>query len=373
MSTDGYLQCHHCGCEFLGKKGQVQRARQNPDQRSYCSKACQSARQGEQNRRPYPYTGTCPQCSREFGSRYPKIFCSMKCYTSSDEFQRRIREQAPKALRAGIIKRTGEEPGDHVEVSCLQCGVTRIVKPSMSNRKFCSTKCYRLYMADRFDRWIASPQDIALPQSYDEFMLQEELPCLVEGCNWTGKHLSSHVNFAHGITADEFKRAAGFNLRTGLVTTELSQALSERPHIHDNPFNGATGFHETGTKVIRSYRSLEGLEHRAKARSLMAAGPSSLDERVCEECGSTFQPGPLSYGQKYCSLDCRNSYWAKWGSANRYPMKCHHCKKRFLGNVAQSRRQRKGLEVFCCQRCAGIVNGRKAALARGKKLRNCRA
>ena len=84
-------------------------------------------------------------------------------------------------------------------------------------------------MAKRFDRWIANPQTLALPQAYDEFLTGEELPCLVEGCNWRGQWLSLHMNYTHGVPADEFKRAAGFNLKSGIISGPMREALAQRP------------------------------------------------------------------------------------------------------------------------------------------------
>lgn len=52
-------------------------------------------------------------------------------------------------------------------------------RPSKKS-KVCGSRCYRLFMAGRFDRWIVNPQTISLPQNYDEFLVKKELPCLIE-------------------------------------------------------------------------------------------------------------------------------------------------------------------------------------------------
>ena len=59
-------------------------------------------------------------------------------------------------------------------------------------------------MNKRYDRQIASPDKLQLPQGYDGCLDREQLNCLVDGCGWVGKHLSTHMNIAHGIKADEF-------------------------------------------------------------------------------------------------------------------------------------------------------------------------
>ena len=119
-------------------------------------------------------------------------------------------------------------------------------------------------MAKRFDRWIASPKNMYSPQCYDEFMTQEELPCLIEGCDWVGVHLGLHVNQAHGIAARDFKRATGFNYGTGLVGIELHKIMSNRAQNQVVP-TPPEGF---GGGIPRDYTSLEGIEHRKKAWAL---------------------------------------------------------------------------------------------------------
>ena len=161
-------------------------------------------------------------------------------------------------------------------------------------------------MAERFDRWIASPQNLALPQSYDEFLLQESLPCLIEGCEWEGKSLSQHVNLIHGLTASEFKRAAGFNLSSGLVTPILSEELSLRASTTLVPKIPAE-IAQTPTNPTKYY-SLEGKEHRRKIISILKS--IKLDARICRFCKSEYTPNPIAYSQRYCSVSCRSKFYA---------------------------------------------------------------
>ena len=72
---------------------------------------------------------------------------------------------------------------------------------------------------------------IALPQAFDEFLTSDVLPCLVEGCDWKGHHLSMHMNQTHGVTAENFKKLAGFNLGSGIVSAPLHQHYCERDHV----------------------------------------------------------------------------------------------------------------------------------------------
>lgn len=202
---------------------------------------------------------------------------------------------------------------------CLECGTEFYQKPPSKGRqarKFCSTTCYRAYLAKRFDRWIANPEGMALPQCYDEFLDREELACVVEGCYWKGRHLTLHMNQAHGVKADEFKRAAGFNLSTGVIAKPLAVALREREII-----GVAAGMDDASRAAVLAlaqeaiaenpirYRSLEGREHAKKARALLllCAGP----ERTCAGCSRKFRQRTPMGKALYCSRECRDSAYAE--------------------------------------------------------------
>jgi hypothetical protein len=98
--------------------------------------------------------------------------------------------------------------------------------------KTCSRRCYRAFMADRFDRHIGSVETLATISNYDEFLSRDKLTCLVPGCLWTGQSLSLHMNYSHGITEDEVKAKAGFNINTSLIAAPMLANLQSR---------GATG------------------------------------------------------------------------------------------------------------------------------------
>ena len=132
------------------------------------------------------------------------------------------------------------------------------------SRKFCNQRCYRAYMRDRFDRWVASRETIGTLNNYDEFLSSEELFCLVDGCGWQGRNLSTHMNFAHGVQADEFKRAAGFNLTTGVISAPLAELMADRPQSNTG-FPGRKMPPDVGGGRVTKYYSREALEHHRKA------------------------------------------------------------------------------------------------------------
>ena len=243
------------------------------------------------------------------------------------------------------------------EVECAFCGKKKTIRKSMrgrSRRNYCNTVCYRHYMAERFDRWIASPETIALPQNYDEFLTQEILPCLVEGCGWEGKFLSAHMNFEHGVPAEEFKKAAGFNLKTGVVTPDLSdkmreQALARGVTLIPPEPRGAT----LGAK--RPYSSLEGSEHRQKAYALaLISNTPSGKFLECKACGKPVGQ-PYRTQKLYCSVKCRSLFYAQHG---KHDLVCGLCQIEFKGSKSQKRSTDKDNPVYCSYYCRGKANTR---------------
>ena len=326
------LECGHCGAKFKGSDSQAWKVKY--ERRTvYCSDVCrkaassqkareQAVREGKKPRKGV-LAGPCKTCGKMFESRIDKMFCSMDCYTKSKQFmdmlaenRKKIMPEAPElsaAMRAQIAAKL--QKGQNVQ--CLECGAEFYQKrPSKGKpaRKFCSTICYRSYLAKRFDRWVANPEGMALPQCYDEFLDREELACVVEGCDWKGKHLTLHMNQAHGVRADEFKRAAGFNLSTGVIAKPLAEALREREVVGvaanmddaDRAAALALSQEALAANQIR-YRSLEGREHAKKARAMLGPGP----QRTCSGCGKVFQQSTPMGKALYCSRECRDNAYAE--------------------------------------------------------------
>jgi hypothetical protein len=279
------LMCGHCGTIFRGTDSQARKVAYEK-QTVYCSQICRRAALNNKAKEratarallagkppPGALIGPCKHCGKMFESKTAKLYCSMRCYTQSEQF-RLMREENSKLTdekKAKISEtlRKGEI------ASCLECGAEFYQKPESASRKakkFCGSPCYRSYLAKRFDRWIANPEGLALPQCYDEFLDREELACIITGCSWHGKHLTLHVNQAHGVTSDEFKRAAGFNLSTGVIAKSLAQAYSARNLVgvatQSDVEKLAALQLALAHPAINTRWSLEAREHRAKERAL---------------------------------------------------------------------------------------------------------
>ena len=114
--------------------------------------------------------------------------------------------------------------------------------------------------------------------------------------------------------ADEFKRAAGFNLGTGVIAKPLAEALRERIAVgvaagmDDNARVAALALSQKSLagNYIR-YKSLEGREHAKKSRSMLGPGP----QRICAGCSTVFQQSPPMGKALYCSRDCRDNAYAE--------------------------------------------------------------
>jgi hypothetical protein len=236
---------------------------------------------------------------------------------------------------------------------CIECGKPYYHKPSRP-KHYCSNICRRRYFEKRFDRWIANPQEIALPQAFDEFLTQNELPCLVKGCNWSGKQLSNHMNAAHGVPKDEFKRAAGFNLSSGIISAELAERLSQRERTGIAVGTALRGHeHPSYVAPTRNYISLERREHYRKVRALSAGEPGPV--QTCRQCGKEFQQTTRFGKTLYCSTSCRSRFYA---GREKHSLTCGICGKSFLGSRAQARRVSQGAPVVCSMHCRQILNAR---------------
>ena len=325
------LECGHCGARFKGSDSQARKVKYEK-QAVYCSATCraaassqkareQAAREGKKLRKGV-LAGPCKTCGKMFESRIDKTFCSLDCYTKSEQFKSMVAENLKKAGSRESIQRRAQAAKLGQDVPCLECGTEfyqKLPSKGRAAKKFCDTTCYRSYLAKRFDRWIANPDGMALPQCYDEFLDREELACVVDGCDWKGQHLTLHMNQAHGVRADEFKRAAGFNLSTGVIAKPLAVALREREllgvaaNMDDAARAAALALSQEALAATSiRYRSLEGREHAKKARAMLGAGP----QRTCEGCGKLFQQSTPMGKAMYCSRECRDNTYAKQRQAN---------------------------------------------------------
>lgn len=307
-----------------------------------------------------PFFITCSYCHRQFESKFSqKLFCTRQCYQASPQFLAMLRENSKKVAER---KRAKSQNGitERLTINCLNCDKEVFTKPSLSHgrskHKYCSTKCYREYMAARFDRYIASPESLALPQNYDEFLTGDELHCLIEGCGWSGIALSQHMNFTHGIRKEKFKEMAGFNARTGVVTADYSQKLSDAKKEqgwgpeHMAHLRSLVRTPPVYPRMTKDRMRLEGKEHAAKGRALKCAPERLL---ACQGCGRQFST--TAYIKKYCTEECRTQTYSvekkRIYDIREHDLICGVCAVGFKGTVDQQQRHDDGLIVVCSFSC----------------------
>lgn len=293
-----------------------------------------------------PVRGPCKVCKRIFRSFGARLYCSMDCYTHDPEAMERLRKRS----KADAEKRraaAGLPPGP-IKTECRQCGTEVVAKCLSKVRKFCGKTCQRRWYAERFDRWIANPESIALPQNYDEFFTRETLPCPVAGCSWEGKSLGYHVNVAHGVTADRMRELLGCNRKTGLCTPDVSDFRSQlaRQLIQDGilaPLADISMYRQPRHDVRR-----EGIERQKKVSAELVTTPSGR-KLPCRNCGK--EVDQMLIGQRlYCDDRCRSEWYRK--SGERDPASCAWCGREFLASAHQTKAMRKGkTKVFCDVRC----------------------
>jgi len=302
------LFCEWCSKRFTGSDSQARKVKYE-NQKVYCTKECRLAAASKRLKKPIPENGPCPTCGQMFRSKTAKTFCSLECYNKSPQF----RDMLKKAGEKGNAK-TQEIWAEKMKQTCPVCG--EVFRAKVSKRKYCSHLCYRKFKASLFDAWVANPQNIELPQGYDEFLLNDELHCLVDGCEWKGKHLSVHLNVAHGIYSDDFKKEVGFNLKTGLVVPELHEKMVSRDKVgvaasEELRGKGQETIVKKGIKR-NPYKSTEGRLNAKKSRMLdFRKGPI----RVCSGCGCEFEQTTVYGKSKYCTKECRSEHYAKTNKA----------------------------------------------------------
>jgi len=338
--------CGWCEKQFsLMSRNQL--SAMNQGKAIYCSEACRSQVQYE---RKLSTIGPCPECGKMFQSSQPKRFCSIECYAASPELAERLAKyNDAKKLPPNVCP------------NC-ECEVTK------KKRKFCNDICRREFFASRFDRWIASPQGLALPQCFDEFLTQESLPCLIAGCDWVGQKLGHHVNVVHGITAEKFKEIAGFNKSTGLTTPAVFLARSEMLKMkwEEGKLEQLRPF-EPGHESVphKSKLRLEGREHVKKARVIaMLTMAANETTGKCRECGETMSLG-LNGQRLYCSTKCRSVFYSKQRIAE---LICDYCGSAFEAKREQVARRRNGLKVCCSNDCRYAMNMAACLSSRGIEM-----
>jgi hypothetical protein len=351
--------CPWCRTAFSPTFHQRRNRKQGNSEFSYCKIECRYAAIGNLTKlqvppgikgKRGPVRGPCQQCGEMYRSHHNRFFCSLQCYIRS-----------PKFVAA---QREADKGAGPVAKSCRGCGVDfEVAYKGRKYRHFCRPTCRRKYFADRFDRWVANPESIALPQNYDEFLDRETLSCPVDGCEWEGANLSIHCNHVHGIPSDRFKEILGFNKTTGLCTPAVSEALRSRDNC---PGLSAEALAEMRPKTSGGRAELrpEGREH---ARKMSADLATTIDPNKppvpCRHCGvpvSQMMIGKRVFCSPACQQDCHKALGRARRLEKKHPLICSKCGASFLGTKYQNDGAAAGKPVACSGRCRARLNRRPA-------------
>lgn len=256
----------------------------------------------------------------------------------------------------------------------------RVASKGKCTKKFCDLTCFRKHRNNRFERNLKDPAVVAHPKSYGEFLDSgEKIACLVDGCDWMGKNLSLHMNYSHGISADDFKKAAGFNRSTGVVCRELSERMSQHslsncelesfhliapyrhPYANSQPIspeaienrgnaNAIIDLRGRGRKISATLstdanRSIA----RQRLRDRISSGKNT--RRNCLFCSMTFLS--LSVGRsRYCSKKCQLRAREDRESRQAFcTLECSHCGKSFMASKRQASNKAHGKGIYCSAEC----------------------
>ena len=311
----------------------------------FCSPPCTSASGNSLLRYD---GGSCKQCGITFRSRTPgKPYCSQKCYIDSPQFLEMVHRNL-----------VGLNPTLGTNRVCPGCGSEYTRK---RRSRFCANTCRRKYFAERFDRWVANPEGVSLPQNYDEFMNRNDLACPIAGCEWSGKSLGFHVNMTHGITASEFKELCGFNKTTGLVGLATSETLSDRNKSRIE--SGELQVFQPGHAPFCAAHNgrVVSLEAREHHRKTVADLPKFKDVYTkCLRCKVVDVQQPTLGRRLYCSTRCRSQqyYRPKPDTPPEEMLTCANCAKPFSPSSNQKRKAATA-PVCCSISCRNRVNSQK--------------
>ncbi len=304
------LVCAHCQSIFKGTDSQARKVKYEKT-RVFCSTTCRADDARDRLATPIPERGPCLHCGIKFFSRRDAKYCSNRCYQSSSQHEQMRKDQLSKinTSRANGQMEPGRPKVDH-NIHCLNCGI-KVNKPTtrVAKTKYCSAMCYRSYLAKRFERWVTHPPELMLPADYAQFLDQDDLCCLVIGCQWKGKALSNHMNYSHGMPADDFKRYMGFNRSTGVVSKTMRENLKARPStgVALNPsMSGLEKAREVNKTTPRAIDRAQARQNRQKSRELSTIGPM----RICHGCGIEFQQSTMFGYAKYCTIECRDKTYS---------------------------------------------------------------
>lgn len=302
-----------------------------------------------------PRVGVCKTCLAEFRSTDDRGFCSLACYSASPEANQRLRDAVGTNLR-WRRERLAAMPKS-LDHKCDECGKEFSVKRLCDRRRFCCTLCYRTWYKNRFDRWIANPQTIALPQNYDEYFSGKEMMCPVAGCRWFGRNLGAHADKSHGIPVGEMKRILGCNKSTPLVTPDVSDKLSLIAHERDLPSLGVQWKPgESGVRTEGIGNRLEAREHRRKSRMIRDLSEKPAIEHTCEGCREKFT-SEHTYS-RYCTKRCRDRFY-QTVKFKDFDLTCANCGRQFKGRGEQ----RRNPSACCGIQCRNERNAKLKARA----------
>jgi len=289
-AKDLTVNCTYCGKRFLPSASARCRHKKHGTN-IFCSRECHHMNSGHHFGK---YNIKCKTCGKEMVSTYDgRKYCCLKCYMADPETKHRLEDMNLKKKKdAEVIKK------------CAYCGTVLHMKKSReSKRNYCNKVCSRAYMSERFDRFVVSEMSLGKINNYDEFLSKEILPCPVDGCDWEGEWLSSHMNFEHGIKKDDFKKMMGFNIKSAIMTSGLHLQFLNKDTTHLDQYKGkAIG--NLKHKRKDNYYSSEASEHKSKEFALRE------NIKECVVCGEEFRI--TNFGNhRYCSVRCREKEYYK--------------------------------------------------------------
>ncbi len=110
-------------------------------------------------------------------------------------------------------------------MQCKQCKKQVIKKYPVNNKKYCSTKCSKKAHQDRSIKWLRQKK---LKEASIES--PDKMQCQI--CGLWYRKVGSHIRMSHNMTAREYRKEYGFDVKKGQLTAVVREPL--RKNVFSN-------------------------------------------------------------------------------------------------------------------------------------------
>lgn len=147
---------------------------------------------------------------------------------------------------------------------CKYCGVEFLPKPKANNVKFCSKSCRTKYYYHN-NNMKEYQRERARTKLEEKYSRDELIQCKI--CGKFFRQVGSHIYLSHGLTAREYRKEFGFDVKKGQLPKDYRQLKSKQAFECGGVRNlklGAVFRFEKGQKGVGVYKRSPQTKERLK-------------------------------------------------------------------------------------------------------------